>query len=75
MTIPSWPEPEAVRRIEPIAPTPNARIPLTRSPAETRSLLIELYGAAIGGAAPGPVTSAALQNFPAKPTQRIWLYA
>ena len=54
---------------------PHAPDPLTRSPAEARSLLVELYGAAIAGAAPGPVTTAALQDFPARVGQRIWLYA
>ena len=53
-------------------PTPY---PLTRSPAEARSLLVELYGAAVAGAAPGPVTTAALQGFPARGNQRIWIYA
>jgi glycerate 2-kinase len=49
--------------------------PLTQSPAEARSLLIELYDAAVAGAAPGPVTTAALHGFPARGNQRIWLYA
>ena len=53
-------------------PAPN---PLTRSPAEARSLLVELYDAAVAGAAPGPVTTTALQGFPARGNQRIWLYA
>ena len=48
---------------------------LTRSLAEARSLLIDLYDAAVAGAAPGPVTTAALQGFPARDGQRIWLYA
>jgi hydroxypyruvate reductase len=34
-----------------------------------------LYDAAVAGAAPGPVTTAALQDFPARPGQRIWLYS
>lgn len=54
---------------------PNPPRPLTRSPAEARRLLEELYGAAVAGAAPGPVTTAALHDFPARPGQRIWLYA
>ena len=53
-------------------PTPY---PLTRSPAEARSLLVELYGAAVAGAAPGLVTTVALQGFPARGNQRIWIYA
>ncbi|MES2178931.1 MAG: DUF4147 domain-containing protein [Gemmatimonadota bacterium] len=40
-----------------------------------RALLTELYDAAVAGAAPGPVTAAALQDFPARSGQRIWLYA
>lgn len=36
---------------------------------------MELYDAAVAGAAPGPVTAAALRDFPARPGQRIWLYA
>ncbi|MEO8334515.1 MAG: DUF4147 domain-containing protein [bacterium] len=34
-----------------------------------------MYDAAITGAAPGPVTSAALRDFQARPGQRLWLYA
>jgi hydroxypyruvate reductase len=34
-----------------------------------------LYDAAVAGAAPGPVTAAALRDFSAKPGQRIFLYA
>ena len=34
-----------------------------------------MYGAALAGAAPGPVTTAALQDFPARANQPIWLYA
>ncbi|MDB4889760.1 MAG: hypothetical protein JWL61_1615 [Gemmatimonadetes bacterium] len=34
-----------------------------------------MYDAAIAGAAPGPVTSAALRDFQARPGQRLWLYA
>ncbi len=43
--------------------------------ATGRTLLTELYDAAVAGAAPGPVTAAALRDFPARPGQRIWLYA
>ncbi|MEO5816499.1 MAG: DUF4147 domain-containing protein [Gemmatimonadaceae bacterium] len=34
-----------------------------------------MYDAAIAGAAPGPVTAAALRDFQARPGQRLWLYA
>jgi len=34
-----------------------------------------LYDAAVAGAAPGPVTTAALRDFQARPGQRLWLYA
>jgi glycerate-2-kinase len=40
-----------------------------------RALLADLYEAAVLGAAPGPVTSAALRDFDARPEQRLWLYA
>lgn len=48
---------------------------LTAQPLRGRSLLTDLYEAAVAGAAPGPVTTAALRDFHAKPGQRIWLYA
>jgi glycerate 2-kinase len=73
--VPCWRTPEAARLIEHVAASPQLTHPLTRSPAEARSLLVELYGAAVAGAAPGPVTTAALQGFPARDNQRIWLYA
>ncbi len=38
-------------------------------------MLAELYDAAVAGAAPGPVTAAALKDLPAKPGQRIWVHA
>lgn len=47
----------------------------TTAPPSGRALLIELYEAAVGGAAPGPVTTAALRDFEARPDQRLWLYA
>ncbi|MEP6618509.1 MAG: DUF4147 domain-containing protein [bacterium] len=48
---------------------------LTRPDFDGRELLIDLYDAAIAGAAPGPVTAAALRDFHARPGQRLWLYA
>ena len=34
-----------------------------------------MYDAAVAGAAPGPVTAAALRDLPARPGQRIWVHA
>jgi hydroxypyruvate reductase len=45
------------------------------APLRGRALLIDLYDAAVAGAAPGPLTTAALRDFEAVPTQRLWLYA
>jgi hydroxypyruvate reductase len=38
-------------------------------------LLVELYDAAVAGAAPGPITTDALRDFDVRADQRIWLYA
>lgn len=40
-----------------------------------RAVLADLYEAAVAGAAPGPLTAAALDRFEARPGQRIWLFA
>ena len=40
-----------------------------------RALLSDLYEAAVGGAAPAPLTTAALASFEAPPEQRLWLFA
>jgi hydroxypyruvate reductase len=45
------------------------------APSSARALLIDLYEAAVAGAAPGPLTTAALHDFQARPDQRLWLYA
>ncbi|MFL5606520.1 MAG: glycerate kinase [Gemmatimonadaceae bacterium] len=45
------------------------------SPPRGRALLVELYDAAVAGAAPGPLTSTALQEFDVQRGQRIWVYA
>jgi glycerate 2-kinase len=45
------------------------------APVRGRALLVELYDAAVAGAAPGPITSDALRDFDARPDQRISLYA
>ena len=45
------------------------------APARGRALLVELYEAAVAGAAPGPITTGALRDFDARPDQRISLYA
>ena len=47
----------------------------TAAPARGRSLLVELYDAAVAGAAPGPITADALRQLNARPEQRLWLYA
>src|SRR5258708_4477526 len=58
-----------------IAALSHATSGLTRSSARGRELLVALYDAAVTGAAPGPVTAAALREFQARPDQRLWLYA
>ena len=40
-----------------------------------RALLIDLYDAAVAGADPGPLTTAALRHLEARQEQRLWLYA
>jgi glycerate 2-kinase len=47
----------------------------TAPPARSRALLVELYDAAVAGAAPGPLTTDALTDLGARPEQRLWLYA
>ncbi|HKP15102.1 MAG TPA: glycerate-2-kinase family protein, partial [Gemmatimonadaceae bacterium] len=47
----------------------------TAAPARGRALLVELYDAAVAGAAPGPITTDALRDFDARPDQRLSLYA
>jgi glycerate 2-kinase len=62
--------------IEPSIPDPSQlSLTLRRPSGRARTLLSELYDAAVAGAAPGPVTAAALRDFPARPGQRIWLHA
>ena len=55
--------------------SPDATIRLTHSTAHGRALLTALYDAAVAGAAPGSLTASALQEFQARPDQRLWLYA
>ena len=43
--------------------------------ASGRELLVDLYEAAVAGAAPGPITAEALRDLNARAGQRIWLYA
>ena len=45
------------------------------APARGRALLVELYDAAVAGAAPGPITTDALADFDARPDQHLSLYA
>jgi hydroxypyruvate reductase len=47
----------------------------SEAPPCGRALLTELYDAAVAGAAPGPLTTAALRDFECRPEQRIWLFA
>ncbi len=47
----------------------------TAAPARGRALLVDLYDAAVAGAAPGPITTDALRDFDARPDQRLSLYA
>ena len=47
----------------------------TAVPARGRALLVELYDAAVAGAAPGPITTNALRDIDARPEQRLWLFA
>ena len=58
------------------SPEPRGIHLITVSSSErTRALLKDLYEAAVEGAAPGPLTTAALADFQAAPEQRLWLYA
>ena len=45
------------------------------APGSGRALLVDLYDAAVAGAAPGPLTAAALREFEVRRDQRLWLYA
>ena len=45
----------------------------TAAPARGRALLVDLYDAAVAGAAPGPITTDALRDFDARPDQRLSL--
>lgn len=49
--------------------------PRTAARARGRALLVELYDAAVAGAAPGPITTEALRQLDARPDQRLWLFA
>jgi hydroxypyruvate reductase len=51
------------------------RAPLAASEFQGRSLLAHLYDAAVAGAAPGPLTTAALLARPTTPGQRVHLFA
>jgi hydroxypyruvate reductase len=51
---------------------PNDRPP---APARGRALLVELYDAAVAGAAPGPITGDAIRDLELRPGQRPRLYA
>ena len=47
----------------------------TAAPARGRALLVELYDAAVAGAAPGPITGDAIRELDLRPGQRPRLYA
>ena len=55
-----------------LAPVPGDR---SAGPPSGRALLIDLYDAAVAGAAPGPLTTAALHDLALRAQQRLWLYA
>jgi hydroxypyruvate reductase len=50
-------------------------VPLTPSRPRGRLLLTALYDAAVGGADPGPLTAAAVQQLEAPTSGRVWLFA
>ncbi|HUR17203.1 MAG TPA: hypothetical protein VMZ33_07940, partial [Candidatus Limnocylindrales bacterium] len=55
--------------------SPDAGLePRVAAPASGRPLLVELYEAAVAGAAPAPITTEALRDFDTQPGQQIWLY-
>ena len=47
----------------------------TAAPARSRVLLVELYDAAVAGAAPGPITADAVRELDVRPEQRLSLFA
>ena len=47
----------------------------TAAPARGRALLVELYDAAVAGAAPGPITADAIRDLDLRPAQRLALFA
>ena len=47
----------------------------TAAPARSRALLVELYDAAVAGAAPGPITADAVRELDVRPEQRLSLFA
>ena len=58
-----------------LASTAHSPPILSAEPLAGRALATELYEAAVAGAAPGPLTAAALAHFDARPDQRLWLFA
>ena len=56
--------------------SPEARLEnRVAAPASGRALLVDLYEAAVDGAAPGPITAEALRDFDARAGQRLSLFA
>jgi glycerate 2-kinase len=47
----------------------------TAAPPRGRALLVELYDAAVAGAAPGPITADAVRDLDVRPEQRLSLFA
>ena len=72
-------EPDGTTQVAPRPPRPHRRAriepTLLTSLPPHRALLTELYEAAVAGAAPGPLTAAALESFDTRPNQRLWLFA
>jgi glycerate 2-kinase len=56
-------------------PAPDAVLNDSTAPARGRALLVELYEAAVAGAAPGPITTDSLRDFDARPDQQLSLFA
>ena len=56
-------------------PRDSSLDPRARSTLSGRALLIELYDAAVAGAAPGPLTARALHEIEIPADRRVWIFA
>ena len=56
-------------------PRDSALDPHTRRASSGRALLVELYDAAVAGAAPGPLTARALREIEIPADRRVWMLA